>query len=56
MCHGYEYEMTRKAYLEQLEKRNREREEALKKQSGTVAPARPAETPPRVKDKQPVPA
>ena len=56
MCHGYEWEMMKQAYMDEVARRNRERTEAQKKQGGNVAPPKPAEPAPRVKDKEPVPA
>jgi len=57
MCHGYEWEEVRKAYMEQLARRNREISEAQKKESGKVTTPKPAAEPaPRSKDKEPVPA
>ncbi len=57
MCHDWEFEMVRKAYLEQMARRKREEEAAQKKPAPVVtpAPAKPAEAP-RVTDKEPVPA
>jgi len=57
MCHDWEFEMVRKAYLEQMARRKREEESAQKKPApaATPAPAKPAEAP-RVTDKDPVPA
>jgi hypothetical protein len=55
MCHGYEWEIVRRAYEEQV-RRTREKAAEERKQQGGVAPAQPAEPPPRVRDKEPVPA
>ena len=57
MCHDWEFEMVRKAYLEQMARRKREEESAQKKPAPAAAPApaKPAEAP-RVTDKDPVPA
>jgi hypothetical protein len=56
MCHGYEWEVMKQAYMEQLKRKERERDEAQRKHGGNVAPAKPAEPAPRVRDKEPVPA
>ena len=54
MCHGYEFEMLKRAYAEELARRNREKAEAQKKESATTAPAKPSAPAPR--NKEPVPA
>ena len=56
MCHDWEFEMVRKAYLEQTARRKRDEETAAKKSAPTATPAsQPAEAP-RAKEKEPVPA
>ena len=55
MCHGYEWEIVKRAYEEQAARRNREKA-AEQQKGGSVAPAKPAEQPSRVRDKEPVPA
>ena len=44
MCHGYEWEVMKQAYMEQLKRKERERDEAQRKQGGKAAPAKPAES------------
>ena len=56
MCHGYEFEMLKRAYAEELARRNREKAEAQKKESATTAPPKPTAPAPRIRDKEPVPA
>lgn len=57
MCHDFDYEMLKRAYLEQVARRNREKAESEKKPAPSVTPAsKPAETAPGVRDKEPVPA
>ena len=56
MCHDWEFEMVRKAYLEQTARRKRDEEAAAKKPAPAATPAsQPAEAP-RAKEKEPVPA
>jgi hypothetical protein len=55
MCRGYEWEIVKRAYEEQVARRNRDQAAEEKKQ-GSVAPPQPAEQQPRVRDKEPVPA
>ena len=54
MCHGYEWEIVRRAYEEQV-RRTRAKEAEQAKQ-GSAVPQPPAEPPPRVRDRETVPA
>src|SRR5205085_11626496 len=56
MCHDWEFEMVRKAYLEQTARRKRDEEAAAKKPAPTATPASTPAEAPRAKDKEPVPA
>jgi hypothetical protein len=56
MCHDFEFEMVRRAYMEQMARRKRDEEAAAKQPEPTVTPAsQPAEAP-RATEKEPVPA
>ena len=55
MCHGYEWDRLKRVYEEQVARHNREKA-AEQQKGGTVAPAKPADQPSRVRDKEPVPA
>jgi len=55
MCHDYELEMLRRAYMEELARRSRPKDEARRKPEVAPAPAQPA-APAGVRDKEPVPA
>jgi len=57
MCHDYDFELLRRAYLEELQRRARERSEPQRKPgSGSATPAKPATPEPAVRDREPVPA
>jgi hypothetical protein len=55
MCHAWEYELIRKAYAEEMERRRR-KEEATKAEKPAAAPPRPYDPQPQVRIKTPIPA
>lgn len=55
MCHGWEYELIRKAYADEMRQR-RQKEEAAKAEKPAAAPPKPYEPQPQVGVKTPVPA
>ena len=54
MCHAWEYELIRKAYAEEMERRRKE--EAAKTEKPAVAPPGPFDPQPQVRIKTPIPA
>jgi hypothetical protein len=56
MCHAWEYELIKKAHLEQVARRNREIAKAPKPEPAPAAPARTGGDQPRKRDPQSVPA
>jgi hypothetical protein len=54
MCHGYEWEMLKKSYAEEMARRQRELDKGEAKGS-TVTPPKAPEQAPRVRDKEPIP-
>ena len=55
MCHDFDFEMLRRAYAEEMARRQRQRAEAEKKP--TTQPAgKPAEPVTKVERKEPIPA
>ncbi len=55
MCHAWEYELIRKAYAEEMQRRRRQEEAAQPKGSMVDAP-KPREPQPGPRDTEPVPA
>jgi len=55
MCHDYDFELLRRAYLEELQRRTREKGEPRRK-PGSATPVKPATPEPAVRDREPVPA
>jgi hypothetical protein len=54
MCHAWEYELIRKAYAEEMERRRNE--EAAKAVKPGIAPAKPYDPQPQVRIETPIPA
>jgi hypothetical protein len=54
MCHAWEYELIRKAYAEEMERRRKE--EGAKTEKPAVAPPGPFDPQPQVRIKTPIPA
>jgi hypothetical protein len=54
MCHDLDFDLLRQAYLEELNRRVRDRRELVREPKGEPAPAPSAV--PRARDKEPVPA
>jgi hypothetical protein len=55
MCHAWEYELIRKAYAEEMERRRR-KEEATQAEKPAAPPPRPYDPQPQVRIKTPIPA
>lgn len=55
MCHAWEYELIRKAYAEEMERRRKE-EEAARAEKPASAPPRPYDPQPQVRIEPPIPA
>jgi hypothetical protein len=54
MCHPWEYELIKKAYLEEAQRRRKE--EAAQRDDAPAAVPRPFDPQPQVKIKTPIPA
>lgn len=54
MCHAWEYELIRKAYAEEMERRRKN--EAATAGKPVAAPAKPYDPQPQVRIKTPIPA
>jgi hypothetical protein len=51
MCHAWEYELIKRAYAEEMQRRNRQDKEVPRQEDA----GKPAEPAPRVRDKEPMP-
>jgi hypothetical protein len=54
MCHAWEYELIRKAYADEMERRRKE--EAAKSEKPAATPPTPYDPQPQVRIKTPIPA
>ena len=54
MCHAWEYELIRKAYAEEMQRRH-EKEEAAKREPPAAPVSKPFDPQPQVKIKIPIP-